>query len=110
MGYNYMDQQAEEYHKAHPDHLIIGTETVSAVGTRGIYVTDSAKGYVGSYDPYTTTGRASAEGWGSFCNSREWCSGGCVWTGVDYRGVPSPYEWPNISSRYGIIDTFGVPK
>ncbi len=43
---------------------------MSAVGTRGIYVTDAAKGYVGSYDPYTTTGRASAEGWWSFCNSQ----------------------------------------
>jgi beta-galactosidase len=110
MGYNYMDPQAEEYHKAHPEHPIIGTETVSAVGTRGIYVTDPAKGFVGSYDPYTTTGRASAEGWWSFCNSRPWCSGGFVWTGFDYRGEPSPYEWPNISSQYGIIDTCGFPK
>jgi beta-galactosidase len=110
MGYNYMDPEAEAYHKAHPEHPIIGTETVSAVGTRGIYVTDPAKGFVGSYDPYTTTGRASAEGWWSFCNSRPWCSGGFVWTGFDYRGEPSPYEWPNISSQYGIIDTCGFPK
>ena len=43
MGYNYMDPQAEEYHKAHPEKPVIGTETVSAVGTRGIYVTDSEK-------------------------------------------------------------------
>ena len=75
MGYNYMDPQAEAYHKAHPDKPVIGTETVSAVGTRGIYVTDPAKGYVGSYDPYTTTGRASAEGWWSFCNARPWLLG-----------------------------------
>ena len=81
MGYNYMDPAAEAYHKAHPDKPVMGTETVSAVCTRGIYVTDFAKGYVGSYDPYTTTGRASAEGWWSFCNSRPWLSGGFVWTG-----------------------------
>jgi beta-galactosidase len=110
MGYNYMDPGAEEYHKAHPDKPVMGTETVSAVGTRGIYVTDRDKGYVGSYDPYTTTGRASAEGWWRFCNSRQWLSGGFVWTGFDYRGEPSPYEWPNISSQYGIIDTCGFPK
>ena len=65
-----MDPGAEAYHKAHPDKPVIGTETVSAVGTRGIYITDSEKGYVGSYDPYTTTGRASAEGWWSFCDAR----------------------------------------
>ena len=110
MGYNYMDPGAEAYHKAHPDKPVVGTETVSAVGTRGIYVTDFDKGFVGSYDPYTTTGRASAEGWWSFCNSRPWLSGGFVWTGFDYRGEPSPNGWPNISSQYGIIDTCGFPK
>ncbi len=110
MGYNYMDPGAEEYHKAHPDKPVMGTETVSAVGTRGIYITDAGKGFVSSYDPYTTTGRASAEGWWSFCNARTWVSGGFVWTGFDYRGEPSPNEWPNISSQYGIIDTCGFPK
>jgi beta-galactosidase len=109
-GYNYMDPEAAAYHKDHPGDPVIGTETVSAVGTRGIYVTDPAKGYVGSYDPYTTTGRASAEGWWKFCNSQPWLAGGFVWTGFDYRGEPSPYEWPNISSQYGIIDTCGFPK
>lgn len=33
-----------------------------------------------------------------------------MWTGFDYRGEPSPYEWPNVSSQYGIIDTCGFPK
>jgi len=110
MGYNYQDPQAEAYHKSHPGNPVMGTETVSAVGTRGIYITDPKKGYVGSYDPFTTTGRASAEGWWSFCNSRPWMSGGFVWTGFDYRGEPSPNDWPNISSQYGIIDTCGFPK
>jgi beta-galactosidase len=65
---------------------------------------------VGSYDPYTTTGRASAEGWWSFVNARPWNMGGFVWTGFDYRGEPSPNEWPNISSQYGVIDVCGFPK
>ncbi|HEV2135978.1 MAG TPA: beta-galactosidase GalA [Terracidiphilus sp.] len=110
VGYNYMDPQAKAYHEAHPDRPVIGTETVSAVGTRGIYITDPAKGYVGSYDPWTTTGRASAVGWWSFCDSQPWLLGGFVWTGFDYRGEPSPNQWPNISSQYGIIDTCGFPK
>jgi len=110
VGYNYMDPEAEAFHKAHPDRPVIGTETVSAVGTRGIYITDHEKGYVGSYDPYTTTGRASAEGWWSFVNARPWLSGGFVWTGFDYRGEPSPNGWPNINSQYGVIDMCGFPK
>jgi beta-galactosidase len=109
-GYNYQDPGAEEFHKKHPDKPVMGTETVSAVCTRGIYVTDKSKGYVSSYDPYTTTGRASAEGWWRFCNARPWLSGGFVWTGFDYRGEPSPNGWPNISSQYGIIDMCGFPK
>lgn len=110
MGYNYADPQAEAFHKANPKIPVMGTENVSAVGTRGIYVTDAAKGYVGSYDPYTTTGRASAEGWWRFVSARPWVAGGFVWTGFDYRGEPSPYGWPNISSQYGVIDLCGFPK
>ena len=110
MGYNYADPQAEAWHKNNPTVAIVGTENVSAVGTRGQYVTDRAKGTVSSYDPYTTTGRASAEGWWRFVSARPYISGGFVWTGFDYRGEPSPYQWPNISSQYGVIDTCGFPK
>jgi beta-galactosidase len=109
-GYNYADPAADAYHKANPKIPVMGTEQVSAVATRGIYIMDPQHGYVGSYDPYTTTGRASCEGWWSFCNARPWLAGGFIWTGFDYRGEPSPYQWPNISSQYGIIDTCGFPK
>jgi beta-galactosidase len=109
-GYNYADPAADAFHKANPKVPVMGTEQVSAVATRGIYTMDPEHGYVGSYDPYTTTGRASCEGWWSFCNARPWLSGGFIWTGFDYRGEPSPYQWPNISSQYGIIDMCGFPK
>jgi len=109
-GYNYADPAADAFHKANPKVPVMGTEQVSAVATRGIYTMDPQHGYVGSYDPYTTTGRASCEGWWSFCNARPWLAGGFIWTGFDYRGEPSPYQWPNISSQYGIIDTCGFPK
>ena len=109
-GYNYADPAADAFHKANPKVPVMGTEQVSAVATRGIYVMDPQHGYVGSYDPYTTTGRASCEGWWSFCNARPWLAGGFIWTGFDYRGEPSPYGWPNIGSQYGIIDTCGFPK
>jgi beta-galactosidase len=109
-GYNYADPAADAYHKANPKIPVMGTEQVSAVATRGIYVMDPEHGYVGSYDPFTTTGRASCEGWWSFCNARPWLAGGFIWTGFDYRGEPSPNGWPNISSQYGIIDMCGFPK
>ncbi|MBL7835690.1 MAG: DUF4982 domain-containing protein [Cyclobacteriaceae bacterium] len=36
--------------------------------------------------------------------------GGFVWTGFDYRGEPTPFEWPNINSHFGIMDMCGFPK
>lgn len=109
-GYNYADPAAEAFHRANPTKPVMGTENVSAVSTRGVYVTDKAKGAVSSYDPYTTSGRASARGWWQFVSARPWVAGGFVWTGFDYRGEPSPYGWPNISSQYGAIDLCGFPK
>ena len=109
-GYNYADPTAEAYHKANPTIPVMGTEQVSAVATRGIYIMDPAHGFVGSYDPMTTSGRASCEGWWTFCDARPWMAGGFIWTGFDYRGEPSPYGWPNIGSQYGIIDMCGFPK
>ena len=102
-GYNYADPQIEAFHKAqsYRPSRYWGLKNVSAVSTRGIYTLDAEKGFVGWYDPYTTTGRASAEGWWRFVAARQWMPGGFVWTGFDYRGEPSPYQWPNISSQYG---------
>ena len=33
-----------------------------------------------------------------------------IWTGFDYLGEPTPYEWPSRSSYFGIIDLAGFPK
>ena len=37
-------------------------------------------------------------------------SGVFNWTGFDYRGEPTPFKWPCISSHFGCIDTCGFPK
>ena len=33
-----------------------------------------------------------------------------IWTGFDYLGEPTPYEWPSRSSYFGILDLAGFPK
>ena len=33
-----------------------------------------------------------------------------IWTGFDYLGEPTPYNWPARSSYFGIIDLAGFPK
>jgi beta-galactosidase len=37
-------------------------------------------------------------------------AGGFVWSGFDYRGEPTPFQWPAVSSQYGVLDTCGFPK
>jgi beta-galactosidase len=33
-----------------------------------------------------------------------------AWTGFDYRGEPTPYKWPCVTSHFGIMDLCGFPK
>jgi beta-galactosidase len=107
-GWNYNDGPAmDRYHSEHPDQPNVGTEQASTVCTRGIYSDDPEHGYVRAYDD---RGTQTAERWWSFFATRPWLSGGFVWTGFDYRGEPTPYRWPCISSHFGVLDTCGFPK
>jgi len=111
MGFNYNLSQIDRYRKDHPKQLLIGTETASAVFTRGIYTNDRLRNWVSSYDVnYADSSVDFGQGWWNFYSSRPWLSGGFAWTGFDYRGEPSPYAWPSVSSQFGIVDTCGFPK
>jgi len=108
-NYNY-GPDMDSYHTKHPNQPCIGSEQASVVGTRGVYENEYQKGYVGAYDDVWPGWSTTAESWWSFFAARPWLSGGFVWTGFDYRGEPTPYQWPCISSHFGILDTCGFPK
>jgi beta-galactosidase len=111
-GWNYHigKDNMDAYHKAHPTQPNVGTEQGSTVSTRGIYANDKARGYVSAYDDNAPSWSNTAKQWWSFFDARPWLSGGFVWTGFDYRGEPTPYNWPCINSHFGILDTCGFPK
>ena len=109
IGFNYQLSKPDGFHKTHPNRALYGSETSSAIGTRGVYFTDPLRNTVNSYDGVVRWGE-TAEEWWSFYGSREWEAGGFAWTGFDYRGEPTPYGWPSISSQFGIVDTCGFPK
>jgi beta-galactosidase len=88
----------------------VGTEQGSTVSTRGIYENDTVRGYVSAYDVNAPSWANTAEAWWSCFADRPWLSGGFVWTGFDYRGEPTPYNWPCINSHFGILDVCGFPK
>jgi beta-galactosidase len=110
-GFNYfVAGDIDQYHREHPHQPEMGTETASTVSTRGIYVNDPVRGYVSAYDVNFPRWASTAERWWSYYDARAFLAGGFAWTGFDYRGEPTPYRWPCISSHFGILDTCGFPK
>ena len=108
-GFNYGLNRPDGYHKEHPRRPIYGSETSSAISTRGAYTTDPLRNLVNDYDGVVPWGE-TAEAWWKFYGTREWEAGGFAWTGFDYRGEPTPYGWPSINSQFGIVDMCGFPK
>ena len=100
----------DDFHAKFPKQPTIGTETASVYSTRGIYANDEKKGYVSAYDVNFPGYTLSSEGWWKIFDERQFLAGGFAWTGFDYRGEPSPYSWPCISSHFGAMDTCGFPK
>ncbi len=118
-GFNYggghlggpnMGKNIDAFHTQFPNQPTVGTESASDYSTRGIYVTDKEKGYVSAYDVnHPSYSRTLEDCWKIFA-TREFVAGSFGWTGFDYRGEPSPYVWPCISSHFGAMDTCGFPK
>lgn len=109
-GFNYNIWIYDRHHKDFPNEPMVGSETGSAVSTRGIYENDPVKTYVSAYDvnaPEWATGAETA--WKPIAE-RPFMAGGFVWTGFDYKGEPTPYRWPSINSHFGIMDMCGFPK
>jgi len=121
-GFNYHPQDYDRMHQKLPHKPMIATETAAAVGTRGVYAREpfskGSEGFEG--DPHRGHLAAygvNAPGWAQTAEvawtaiaERPWMAGGFVWTGFDYRGEPTPFGWPCISSQFGIMDTCGFPK
>jgi len=107
LGRAYPETSIGWYRKKQPT---LGAETGSDFSTRGIYKNDPEKGYVSAYDVNFPDYTVSTEDWWKIYAEREFLAGGFNWTGFDYRGEPSPYKWPCISSHFGAMDTCGFPK
>lgn len=109
-SFNYRQFAVADYHRDHPQQPLLGTEMGSTVTTRGIYEKDSIRGYVPDQDITAPWWASKAEDWWTLAATNDFWLGGFVWTGLDYRGEPTPYRWPNINSHFGIMDMCGFPK
>ena len=121
-GFNYGSGVYAGYHQSHPDSILYGSETSSEVGTRGVYgpntfkidgityLGDAAKGWVSTYDIHAPGWAQTAEVAWTDIADKPYIFGGFVWTGFDYKGEPTPFQWPDVNSNFGILDQCGFPK
>ena len=114
-GYNYSEYLYDEHHAKYPGWVIYGSETASAVRSRGIYRFPADLPLLTGEDCQCSSLDNSVVGWGSSA-MKSWrldrdcpfCCGQFIWTGFDYIGEPTPYNTKN--SYFGIVDTAGFPK
>jgi beta-galactosidase len=111
MGFNYYTHgDTDKYHAKFPDKPSVGTEDGSTVTTRGIYVEDRDHQHLTAYDKNKLDWSSLAcESWNHYA-ARPYIAGQFQWTGFDYRGEPTPFGWPAISTQFGIMDLCGFPK
>jgi len=132
VGFNYHHGIWKSLPDSFPGRKFIGTETTSALETRGEYdmPSDSIRRWparsmangvrvsgkmndeftVSAYDNVSAPwGSTHEESWKEI-KKYDFLSGMFIWTGFDYLGEPTPYSWPARSSYFGIIDLAGFPK
>lgn len=109
-GFNYGIDTIPEFHKNYPNQPVIGSENNSTISTRGCYKTDLEKRVLACYDEEKVPwGQTVKETWDLLRNN-PYIAGLFVWTGFDYRGEPTPFKYPAVSSQFGVMDTCGFAK
>jgi len=129
LGHNYHHEAWPNFPTQFPGEKFIITEAMSALNSRGFYEqpSDSVASYATPYvkdsgpQPNQNYRLSSYDDrkafWGSLHEESlrlferyPFLSGMFIWSGFDYLGEPTPYEWPARSSYFGIVDLAGFPK
>ncbi|MBN1183443.1 MAG: DUF4982 domain-containing protein [Bacteroidales bacterium] len=127
LGFNYKQEAYEHFPETFPDEVMIASENMSALASRGHYdmPSDSLRKWPPAYNaPFDTNADYTVSAYDQVCaywgstHEQTWkvikkldfVPGVFVWSGFDFLGEPVPYNWPARSSYYGIIDLAGFPK
>ena len=125
-GFNYHLSDYDRARQWYPDKPLFGSETVSSLNSRGVYLQPSTTIVVEpkewwltyetphhqctAYDAmHAPWSNLHEESWTAI-RDREFMFGTFIWTGFDYLGEPTPYSWPSRSSYFGVCDLAGFPK
>ncbi|MBW8848303.1 MAG: DUF4982 domain-containing protein [Burkholderiales bacterium] len=109
-GINYQVWSYDRFHKENPKLPMTSTEDTSAYMTRGAWESDREAHVMRSYDDEPSSwGQTHREAWRRIAE-RPFIAGAFIWSGFDYHGEPTPYEWPSASTFFGALDLCGFPK
>ncbi|WP_066675309.1 glycoside hydrolase family 2 TIM barrel-domain containing protein [Clostridium septicum] len=128
VGFNYATEaQYNQQRNNHPDWILYGSETSSAVHSRGYYKStgiDRPNLQISEYDNDSTKvgwGHSASNAW-KYVIKNDYNAGEFIWTGFDYIGEPTPWNGTGTgsvgggrgpapkSSYFGIVDTAGFEK
>lgn len=125
IGFNYHQKKVKDVPQNFPGKPFVMTETVSALQTRGYYRMPSDSLYrwptykrpfteppfmCSSYDNCCAYWGSTHEQTWDIVKHTPYCAGQFIWTGFDYIGEPTPFNFPARSSYFGIVDLAGFPK
>lgn len=119
MGFNYCKQAWDDYHERMPHQPIIITEASSNSGTRGCYSTNEDIGqyYIldrNNAEKVKNKQKAVKKDFGEeewkYFDERDYLAVIFLWTGMDYRGEPTPLAYPAVYYQFGIFDYCGFLK
>ncbi len=124
-GLNGRNPQYPVYHQDYPGKLIMGSETVDAFSSRGVYTfpiigpngtaasrtagEDTAMRQISSYDLYHASWSYVPDYEFAAQDHFPFVAGEFVWTGFDYLGEPTPFDQSR-SSYCGMLDLAGFKK
>lgn len=109
-GINYIMDCYDKLHGKHPELCIIGSETTSTFAVRDCYKTDREKHEFSCYDEDPADWGSTVRQTWDMIRHRDYAAGAFMWTGFDYLGEPTPFEWQSVSSFFGMMDICGFPK
>ncbi len=109
LGINYAPGNYIKMHRQFPHFPIFGSEVGSSESDRGVMKNNAKAGLVGQYTMHSPWSQVPWNTW-PLIGTQPFVAGGFVWTGFDYRGEPTPYQWPDTNSHFGLLDICGFPK
>ena len=119
-GFNYRSFRYQEAYERLPQQLVLGSETTSALSSRGVYKFPVERRSMAMYDDHQASSYdVEHAAWSNLPeddfiqhDDLPYTMGEFIWTGFDYLGEPTPYysAWPSHSSLFGAVDLAGIPK